>query len=353
MQSYLLIHRHDGMDILAELSPFEVYSANHLHDWKHSRLSGKAPYFPSGKIGPVRLHITADADGFVDTYAKSFHVAREHNQYFREHSHHLPSMNHIQALCRAIANHGCIDNKRAPGQIRVNIGCGGQNWVDGAPCKLHALKFQDKVEKDGTYDVPQLLSTMGRLTQFTWLVMNSLQRDTTDHPIAPDACRQGLYAAHLNQYLDMDEEVGFEDITLVLSCLYPEFHEVLEHQDIMNDTMVGYTLTGAFNMVMMENTNGLTPTIIHFQVICNFRKVIGQYLSKTPIHYIPIDHLLSYYATEFRLELRSEECKQVQFKGRKSQTSSNDLSFTNHYNTTNESYPHHTMRMADFLFDHV
>lgn len=115
VQSYLLIHRHDGMDILAELSPLEVYSANHLHDWKHSRLTGKAPYFPSGKIGPVRLHITAEADGFVDTYGKSFHVAREHSQYFKEHASHLPSLHQIQVLCQAIASHGCIDNKRAPG----------------------------------------------------------------------------------------------------------------------------------------------------------------------------------------------------------------------------------------------
>jgi hypothetical protein len=45
VQSYLLIHRHDGVDILSELSPLEVYSADQLHDWKHCRLSGKPPLF--------------------------------------------------------------------------------------------------------------------------------------------------------------------------------------------------------------------------------------------------------------------------------------------------------------------
>ena len=99
VQSYLLIHRQDGVDILSELAPIEIYSANHLHDLVHCRLSGKSPFYPTGQTGPIVLHIRNDANCFVDTYAKSFHVAREQSEYFAEHANQLPSMNEILLLC--------------------------------------------------------------------------------------------------------------------------------------------------------------------------------------------------------------------------------------------------------------
>ena len=75
VRSYLLIHRHDGVDVLSELTPLEVYSANNLHDLTHCRLSGKSPFFPSDdKIGPVLLHIRPSADCFIDTHAKSYSI---------------------------------------------------------------------------------------------------------------------------------------------------------------------------------------------------------------------------------------------------------------------------------------
>jgi hypothetical protein len=284
VKSYLLIHRKDGIDLLAELSPLEVYSADNLYDLVHCRLSGPTPFHPAEMIGPVSLNIRSDADCFLDRASKSYHVARGVCAPFQEYAHILPSMKHVQELCQAIARHGCIDNKRAAGQYRVNIGNGGQNWRNGSPCKLHGMKFQKSLEDDPNMNAEQVLRSIGQLTEFTWRVMCSLQNDANDHPIAPDLVRKQLYASHLNKYLHMHDDVCFEDVTLVVSSLHPVTHSVKPHKDVMNDSVAGYTRTGAFNMVMIEDSKNAdtAPVILHFQVICNFRKVIGQFV--LPFH---------------------------------------------------------------------
>ena len=281
VRSYLLIHRSDGIDILSMLSLFEVYSADHLRDRMHCRVSGCSTYYPIEMTGPVVLNIGSDADCFIDRVSKSYHVAREPSTIFQQHLPKLPSMESIRILCEAIVCHGVVDTKRAPGQYRVNIGNGGQNWQNGAPCKLHGLEFQKGLEKNENVNASQVIRTIGRITEFTWNVMCSLQSEAGDHPIAPDVYRKRLYASHLNEYLGMDDKVGFEDLTLVVSVLHPEKHNVQPHKDTMNDSLAGYTRTSAFNMVMICG-NDETPIIIHFQLICNFRKVIGQYV--IPFH---------------------------------------------------------------------
>mmetsp|Transcript_118302 Transcript_118302/g.232253 ORF Transcript_118302/g.232253 Transcript_118302/m.232253 type:complete len:1455 (-) Transcript_118302:1531-5895(-) len=278
VQSYLLIHRQDNIDLLSELSPFEVYSANNLHGLRHCRLSGKSPFYPTGNVGPVTLHIRNEADYFIDSSAKSFHIAREQSKCFQEHARHLPTLHEIQMLCQAIESHGYVDSKRSNGQHRLNIGCGGQNWINGAPCSLHGMKFEKDIEKDEKFDAPTLLKSIGKLVEFTWHVTCSLQSEAADHPIAPDTYRKGLYAARLNEYLQMDHDIGFEDVTLVVSSLNPPIHDVSDHKDIMNDNLAGYTRTAAFNMVLIDDQDH-SPAIIHFQVLCNFRKVIGQHVT--------------------------------------------------------------------------
>jgi len=92
----------------------------------------------------------------------------------------------------------------------------------------------------------------------------------------------------------MDQEVGFEDLTLVVSSLHPVTHQVHDHKDTMNDTIAGYTRTGAFNMVMIDDKDNC-PTIIHFQILCNFRRVIGHYV--VPFHkFLPslVNHARQY-----------------------------------------------------------
>lgn len=86
----LLIHCRDGVGLLSVLSPFEVYSANHLRDYVHCRISGCSTYYPVEMTGPVVLNIGSDADCFVDRVSKSYHVAREPSMIFQQHLPKLP-----------------------------------------------------------------------------------------------------------------------------------------------------------------------------------------------------------------------------------------------------------------------
>jgi len=278
VKSYLVIRRNDGSDIVSELSPLEVYLANNLHDLVHCRMSAKPPFFPSKKNrSSVTLRVDADAESYLDISGKSFYITRRGSTSFDEHLRLLPCLTNIHDVCRAIVEHGIVDEKRATGQYRMNIGNGGLNWVDGAPCKLHGMKFEEALKADRNFNVAEVLETIGNITEFTWHVASTLQEEAADHPMAPDDTRKQMYAQHLNDYLSMGKEVGFEDLTLVVSCLHPVIHSVSDHKDGMNDTLSGYTRTVAFNMVMM-NDNRKNPTIIHFQIIGNFRKVVGDYV---------------------------------------------------------------------------
>jgi hypothetical protein len=305
MQSFLLIHRHDGIDVLAELSPLEVYSANNLHDFLHCRLSGKSPFsVPRERISAATIYLRNDSDSFVDKFSKSYHVARGDSEYFREHGALLPSIHQMQLLCQAIVRHGSIDSKRAIGQYRLNLGNGGQNWVNGAPCELHGHQFLQDVQQDGVIDATQLLHAIGGITEFTWNVMCSLQHDANDHPIAPDTFRKQLYAEKLNKFLKIsNNEIGFEDLTLVVSSLYPEIHQVSEHKDTMNDTLSGYTRTAAFNLVLIDDQK--TPSILHLQVICNFRKTIGYYVVPFRKFIVPVANHARQYLDKWNHSIQS------------------------------------------------
>ena len=164
--------------------------------------------------------------------------------------------------------------------------------MNGAPCQLHGLQFLKDLQNDGTYNAMEVLQSIGKITEFTWRVMCGLQNSAEDHPIAPDSFRKKLYALQLSKYLHMETDVGFEDLTLVVSSLHPTIHQVSEHKDTMNDTVAGYTRTAAFNMVMIDNNDQL-PTILHLQVICNFRKVIGNYILPFHKYLLPVTNMLA------------------------------------------------------------
>jgi hypothetical protein len=285
VESFLLIHScRDGVDILSELSTIEVYSANNLHELSHCRLSGRFPFkVPREKLSAATMYLRNDSAHFIDKATKSYHVAREGSDYFREFGDLLPPLSAIKDLCQAIVTHGSVDSKRAFGQCRMNIGNGGQNWVDGAPSKLHGDKVFNDMDGNGKFDAIKIRQTIGRIVEFTWVVMCALQKEANDHPIASDRTRRQLYSKYLTDFLLIDnEEVAFEDITLVISPLYPSPCSVSEHTDVMNDTLSGYTRTAAFNLVLGSVDDDNVGIIIHLQVLCNFRKVIGFFL--VPFH---------------------------------------------------------------------
>ena len=74
VSSHLLIHRDDGIDMIADLSPLEVYSADNLYKLQHSRWTGQPGCFPKSKLGSIVLSVDANVDKFVDKSSKIYHA---------------------------------------------------------------------------------------------------------------------------------------------------------------------------------------------------------------------------------------------------------------------------------------
>lgn len=279
MASYLLVHTddsHGGLDILLKLSPIEVYSADKLKDFRHCRLSGPPGYLPLQKVGDVVLQIGPGCDEYLDKYSKLMHVARQRSTYFNEHKKILPSDQMFANVCRSILTHGIVDSQRSKSQYRVNIGCGGQHFPHGIPAVLVGKGFAKKLDADEEFNTTEILSSIGLLVEFLWCVAQDMQRDASDAALAPDHVRREAYAKHLREYLGISrDDVGFEDITLVISPITSrEWDIVAEHTDVMNDNVGGYSRTCVFSTCFSLNCN----VYVHMQVIGNFRRVIRQYM---------------------------------------------------------------------------
>jgi hypothetical protein len=216
VSSYLIIRAPD-YDIVAELNPLEVYSADNLGELLHSRLTGDANFYPNDVIGDKVMRIGPNVPSFIDR-AGLYHVAREGSSHFQEHLHLLIDVEKCSNLCRALIKYGKTDGSRSAGQFRVNFGCGGQHMPDGVPAKLVGLDFEKRLQEDDCFESSTTLQSVGSLTEFLWNVMVGIQREAMDPPIAPDQRRHEEYGRVLSQKLNMEVSVGFEDITLW--CLF-------------------------------------------------------------------------------------------------------------------------------------
>jgi hypothetical protein len=246
VSSYLIIKAPD-FDIVAKLSPLEVYSADNLGEFLHSRLSGDANFYPSDEIGNRVMSIGPNIPCVIDPLGL-YHVAREGSSHFAEHSNLLVDEMECSNLCRAVIKYGQRDGSRSLGQFRVNLGCGGQHMPGGVPAKLIGFDFEKRLVSDNCFDSVATLQSVGSLTEFVWNVMVGLQKESKDPPIGPDKRRHEEYGRVLSRKLNMDDSVGFEDITLVVSILSPRYDGVNEHCDKMNDSLVGYRRTGTLNI---------------------------------------------------------------------------------------------------------
>jgi hypothetical protein len=260
VSSYLIIRAPD-YDIVAKLNPLEVYSADNLGELLHSRLTGDANFYPNDVLGDKVMSIGPNVPCVIDC-AGLYHVAREGSSHFQEHLHLLIDVEKCSNLCQAVIKYGQTDGSRSAGQFRVNFGCGGQHMPGGVPAKLVGLDFEKKLKDDDYFDSHTTLQSVGLLTEFLWNVMVGIQKEAMDPPIAPDQRRHEEYGRVLSKKLNMEECVGFEDITLVVSILSPRFDGVHEHRDKMNDSLIGYRRTGTLNMCFQLG-NGI---IIQLQV---------------------------------------------------------------------------------------
>ena len=247
--SYLIIHREDGVDVLARLSPLEVYSADWLCKRKHGRFTGGTKYFPSSHVGPVKLDVSTDVKSFVDaTSGASYQVARAGSSYVEQHGSTLPNLEECIDICRAVLIHGKPDDSRSSGQFRINVGCGGQDRRDGIPCKIHDSGFKAAITDDPLFNGKNIPHLIGQCVEVIWKIVSDMLRDSNCSSMAPDPHRDWEYARHLRQYLGIATKVGFEDVTVVVSSLYPTADSVNIHLDSMNDNVSGYTRTGALNL---------------------------------------------------------------------------------------------------------
>ena len=249
--SYLIIHREDGVDVLSRLTPLEIYSADWLCKRKHGRFGGDANYYPSNLVGHgVSLNISPHVKSFLDiSGSASYQVARAGSSYLNQHGLMLPNLQECIEICRAVFIYGKHDNSRSSGQFRVNVGCGGQDRREGIPCKIHDGGFKAALSADsqfsGNVNIPHLI---GKCVEVIWKILSDMLRDSNCSPMAPDPHRDWEYARHLRQYLGIASQVGFEDVTVVVSSLYPTVDNVNIHLDQMNDDVSGYTRTGALNI---------------------------------------------------------------------------------------------------------
>lgn len=276
--SYLLIHTDSALDICEKLSTLEVYSADRLHDFRHCRVCGPPGYQPGQHLGDVVLNIGSDTEEYLDRYSRLFHVARHKSVYFKEHTKILPSTKQFGNLCKSILKYGKVDSSRANCQYRVNIGCGGQDFRQhGVPAKLVGTRFGQNLDDDEEFVRQEVLGSIGATARFLWKVSQDMQVDVGDAPLAGDSQRWIAYAKHLCEFLFIDDNVGFEDITLVISprlTTGQETFSVSEHKDVMNDTLCGYSRTCAFNASFTLETG----VWFHMQLIGNFRRVVRQHL---------------------------------------------------------------------------
>jgi hypothetical protein len=228
----------------------------------HSRISGDSHFYPTDEIGNRVMNIGPNIPSVIDPLGV-YHVVREGSSHFAEHSNLLVDEKEFSNLCLAVIKYGKNDGSRSTGQFRVNLGCGGQHMPGGVPAKLVGFDFEKRLQDDNCFDSVTTLHSIGSLTEFLWNVMVGIQKESKDPPIAPDKIRHEEYGRVLSRKLNMDDMVGFEDITLVVSILSPRFDGVNEHCDKMNDSLVGYRRTGTLNICFVLGES----TIIQFQVL--------------------------------------------------------------------------------------
>jgi hypothetical protein len=223
---------------------------------------------------------------------------------------------------------------------------------------------------------------MGSLTEFLWRTMATLQDRAMDSPMAPDADRKSAYSNHLCTLLSMAVVVAFENITLVVSPIYPTTTDITEHTDIMNDSIAGYTRTGVLNMCFMLDRDQSHKLGLQFQVIGSFRRVIREYMVRhrqeeisnspeehqqekmvqeedVPMAASPGEHVhyetnvleLRDMAYNFGVTLRrqnDEQAHPITFEGRQSKRSEGGQSYDNGYSPSNFGYSAYRFKAAVF-----
>jgi hypothetical protein len=325
-------------------------------------------FFPTTSVGQAVFKLENKINEFIDRGSKNLHIAREGSDILTRHGDFFPSIEEIATLCKAVIVHGSRDSKRCSDQHRAFIGNGGLDLPNGIPTTIVDGGFRKKLTEDSRFCIQEVLQTIGGLSEFLWKAMVDMQACAEDEPMAPDRARHSTYSSHLCSLLSMAECVSFEHITLVVSTIYPKANDLLEHVDVMNDSIPGYNRTGTLTMCFLidSETTGFKLGL-QVQVIGTFRKVIRQYLERTRtssistnvqdhassafknIEYQSFNSKLHDIAYSFGQSLRNQASQnKIIFEGRKSRKANGVQTYSNHYSTTKTIYSQYRFKAALF-----
>ena len=308
-------------DIISETGAITVDVVDNLHLLNHGRKTTPSGQFPKSLERTNFLRVFPNTTTFLTTERGMFGSTSLGSEIIEEIRSLLPSSRAIMHLIRSVVLHGNADNTRSPlvtvnldgqdrliwQQHRINIGNGGLSKNnDGSPFVLTGKDFlDDKIEEDSRFELSMIKKTVASLTEFTWRILDHMRNQWGETKYGPDSNRFRKYSEKLLDYIGMSEFPGSdcrtENITLIVTVLYPNHDGCNYHRDIQNDYTPGYTKTAITNMCFSNKehsiillfqvcnsmycdvevlviTTNQNFSIHNSQIALNFRRVIGDYL---------------------------------------------------------------------------
>ena len=271
--TFLHVKQKTGSDLVCKSAPMEAYLCDSLHSTRHLRATVKAGNDRPPNVTPSHTYVDSCTPYFASD-DKSFLCTRRGDSILNDCKHHIGLTSEGEArdvnkaldeLVRAVAKHGSFDKKRSKKQLRVSISNIGQSYKGkGKPVPVVGKEFFEKLEEDSSFDADTVIDTLSGLLSAGWVSMVKLQSSTGGPPLAPDGSRTNKFAEHLRQYLRVKlSHFAAEDITIVVSILYPNLEGCKVHVDVMNDWRAGYTKTGVFQIMLISDDGGM---VAHVQV---------------------------------------------------------------------------------------
>ena len=239
----------------------------------HYRYTGPPGSLPDKKFSHLELVGTQKTSLFKN----SFSMLRYDNTLYREIDKAVSELlgtlddddflKEAKYLLRALSEFGVGDKNRSQRpppadkrdtvkqhshQLRARIGIARGQFQPG---KVTANGFLNKVEESSRYDKSRVLKILKRLLVFAWKMMQTLEIETTGVPLGCDAIRFSQFAKSMQEMFDPSEDLpdfNIEDITLVLSVLFPNFDVCAKHNDSKNDSRPGYSKTCVHNTFVLK-----------------------------------------------------------------------------------------------------
>lgn len=274
-ESHLHIRIPGEPDIVSTLPVVEGYSADRLDDFLHSRSTGPKGHLPPAC--PLSYQKVHPADKRFISTNNRFSCVRPGDKAYQDNLKQVlegseDPLAEMNELVRAVFRYGTPDPSRSKNtgstcsptssqQHRIFISSVGQK---GDPGTIAGMEWVRCMMADSEFDGNRVIKTIGRHSHLAWLLMKSLQESAGGPPLGHDRKRDLQFSENLRKFLMIDDDsFCIEDVTICCGVLYPNHDGCSEHNDVMNDWRPGYTRTGVFQTVLIDDQNS---TLIHVQV---------------------------------------------------------------------------------------